>query len=363
MTRCPVPLCLAGLPDDLDLRELRGKPSGLARFTFAVILCHIRGNFARPGFDRLGRIAGVRQAKVRQATALLVRCRALERDGNGWRVRLVGDGTNKLHFFWPVPADWRKGDDQTVAVRALVAALGNNHAAVILMLYQFSRPANELGWSPMRPNLAWIGRVLCTSVDTVRRAKRAAIRRGLAVEQSDGLLVFEDPGRWPAILSPGLRLVEPCDDSDAAHDATAFKYGESSRERELVGTPRALILVVWPFDTVDATDGTHDAAHDAAHDGNPTGNDGLYSVQPSDIVREVEQRLAHGGWRLPNDPLVPEILAAAFDRWGRDPTLDWLLAGLAGPHPSHALEPIGAALGERYECPYQLIRRSPDLRT
>ena len=51
-----------------------------------------------------------------------------------------------------------------------------------------------------KPNMTWISRVLGTSTDTVRRAMRGVLDRGLATQTGDGRLVFEDPARWPEIL-------------------------------------------------------------------------------------------------------------------------------------------------------------------
>ena len=50
---------------------------------------------------------------------------------------------------------------------------------------------------------------------------------------------------------------------------------------------------------------------------------------------EIVRLLAEHGWRLPDDETALEIIEAGLERWG-----------------------FGAALGERYECPHQLVRVS-----
>jgi len=62
------------------------------------------------------------------------------------------------------------------------------------------------------------------------------------------------------------------------------------------------------------------------------------------------------GWALPADPLALEIIDEAVRRWGVRRVASGLKRHLAGPYPSYALEPVGAALGERWECPHQLLR-------
>lgn len=69
--------------------------------------------------------------------------------------------------------------------------------------------------------------------------------------------------------------------------------------------------------------------------------------------------LTEHGWRLPADPLAREILETAVVRWGVDKVIAGLRRELAGNLPSYALEPIGRALGEQYECPHQLVRVEP----
>ena len=70
----------------------------------------------------------------------------------------------------------------------------------------------------------------------------------------------------------------------------------------------------------------------------------------------VEEVLALSGWTLPLDPLALEIIGAGLRSWGTDGLLMRLITALDGAEPSYALESIGAALGERYECPHQLVR-------
>lgn len=72
----------------------------------------------------------------------------------------------------------------------------------------------------------------------------------------------------------------------------------------------------------------------------------------------VELLIEGRGWALPPDPLALEIIAAGARTRGVDDLLARLAAELDGPEPTYALEPIGAALGERFECPRQLGRIS-----
>jgi hypothetical protein len=65
--------------------------------------------------------------------------------------------------------------------------------------------------------------------------------------------------------------------------------------------------------------------------------------------------LTQHGWSLPHDPLATEILETAIVRWGTAKVIAGLRRELTGPFPSYALEPIGRALGEQYECPHQLV--------
>lgn len=62
------------------------------------------------------------------------------------------------------------------------------------------------------------------------------------------------------------------------------------------------------------------------------------------------------GYALPADELAREIIDEAVKRWGVTRTIAGLKRHLSGPYPTYALEPVGAALGERFECPHQLLR-------
>jgi hypothetical protein len=74
-------------------------------------------------------------------------------------------------------------------------------------------------------------------------------------------------------------------------------------------------------------------------------------------VDDVIEHIRASGFSLPEDPLAREIIAAAVERWGTARVIAGLDRQFGGPDPTYALEQIGAALGPRFECPHQLIRK------
>ena len=325
-----VPPCLARLAD-LDLSDARGRPTALARLVFVALLLHARGDppLAWPGVLRLAGLTGADRSSVHKALDLLRERGAIEsiKDpapnvARGWRIVLPapnGDDCERVRVFWPRPMGAR-GEPDTL-FRDLVRGLGNrNAAAIAVMLYQFAREPAHAALEPCRPNQAWIARLLDTDESTVSRVKRDLIARGLATAGPSRRLVFEDPGRWVELL--GLTPGGEAANGDAYPREPAANGNACPCED------------ATPADTLDN--------------------------QP-DPLAAVERELALAGWTLPADPLAPEIIVTAVERWGLAETLARLRAALAGPYPSYALEPLGAALGEQFECPYQLIRVDPDI--
>jgi hypothetical protein len=314
-----VPACLARLPA-LALSNARGRPTGLARLVFVVLLLHARGDppLAWPGWQLLADLTDAGKSSVHKALALLRDRRVIERTRNAagrraWRIVLPDtddDESTQVRVFGPRPFGAPQGGEWKTAFKALVQGLPTRtQTAIAMMLYQFARQpeGTAIGFAePLPPNQAWIGRLFDTDQSTVARVKRDIIARGLATAGANGLLVFEDPARWPEILN----VVEP--------------------------TP------CEPTGELVALESPHEAA-----------NGSTYTVH---AIAEVEQALAATGWALPADPLAHEIVAEAVNRWGAAATIDRLRVELDGPHPSHALESLGAELGEQFECPYQLIR-------
>jgi hypothetical protein len=80
------------------------------------------------------------------------------------------------------------------------------------------------------------------------------------------------------------------------------------------------------------------------------------NMSVGDPLVHIERLLRSAGWALPGDVLAHEILTTSVERFGIRETISRLCSQLAGLDPSYALEPLGAELGEDYECPSQLIR-------
>lgn len=336
-----VPPCLARLAE-LDLSDARGRPTALARLVFVVLLLHARDDppLAWPGVARLADLTGADPSSVHKALDLLRERGAIERVSKpapkvarGWRIVLPapdGDDCERVRVFWPRPMGAR-GEPDTV-FRDLVRGLGNrNAAAIAVMLYQFAREPAHAALEPCRPNQAWIARLLDTDESTVSRVKRDLIARGLATAGPSRRLVFEDPGRWAELL--GLTPGGEAANGDACPREPAANGDAYPREPAANGNAYPCEDAT-PADTLD---------------------------NPPDPLAAVERELAVAGWILPADPLAREIIVAGVERWGLAETLARLRAALAGPYPSYALEPLGAALGERFECPYQLVRVDPDI--
>lgn len=349
-----IPACLARL-GFLDLSGARGRPTALARLVFVILLLHARGDppIAWPGRSRLADLTGADPAAVRKALALLRDRGVIERVRNpfpnvrrAWRILLIDTGDDectRVRVFWPRPFEDPRSCALETAFKALVRGLGRNHAAIATMLYQFARQPERAATddlaAPLPPNQAWIARVLNTDQSTVSRVKREIIARGLATEHASGLLVFVDPARWPAILN----VVEPVVSEPVAWERAGERLTLVSLNEASGNT-----YTIADASSAAAANGSTYALADTSPAEVTSDN--------TDAIADVERALALAGWMLPPDPLAHEIIAKAVDTWGPIATIARLQTALAGPYPSYALEPLGAELGEEFECPYQLIR-------
>jgi hypothetical protein len=329
---------------------------------------------AYPGNKRLATLTGTDEPSVRRALRLLVERKAIEQTFSprkAWRILLASDATAgnpnpRARVFWPVPPTWREGEDQTKALRALLAALGKknrNRVAAIALLYQFARPPKLPGYLPVPPNQTWVAQVLGTSYSTVHRAMLDAIELGIATEHDDGLLTFEDPGSWPEILhasgdSPDAAAVTPATRATPT-EPCSIPVSSSARAPQRPdpspGPPApspswrdGLRLMQPALLTVGC------AA--ANTDDYPSSSRDTHAAGP---LADIERVLRSAGWALPKDVLAREVLVASIERFGTNKTISRLRAELIGPYPSYALEPLGSDLGEEFECPHQLIRCTP----